>query len=114
MLFVLRPVMTFSIAGLLLRVVQTPPYILNLGPVAWLGQISYSLYLWQQPFCYSPSHSAYFGLLVLPCACASYYLIEQPLLRLRERIVRGSTVTVTETSTLETDPPLSIASSVSP
>jgi peptidoglycan/LPS O-acetylase OafA/YrhL len=25
--------------------------VLNAGPVAWVGRLSYSLYLWQQVFC---------------------------------------------------------------
>src|SRR5690348_1177226 len=45
LLLVLWPVMHLSIAGLLLHVVQRPYWILNVSPVAWLGKISYSLYL---------------------------------------------------------------------
>ena len=48
--FVLGPAMHFSIAGLLLHVVQKPYWLLNWCPVVWLGKISYSLHLWQQPF----------------------------------------------------------------
>lgn len=40
LLFVLWPVMHFSIAGLLLHVVQRPYWILNVKPVIWLGKIS--------------------------------------------------------------------------
>jgi peptidoglycan/LPS O-acetylase OafA/YrhL len=109
LLFVLRPLLHFSIAGLLLRVVQSPPRLLNLRLVAWLGQISYSLYLWQQPFCYSPSHSGYFCLLALPCACASYYLIEQPMLRLRERLTRQPASMFPEPLLPEADRPFSVA-----
>jgi len=50
LLIVLWPMMHFSIAGLLLHVVQRPYRILNFGPVVWLGKMSYSLYLWQQLF----------------------------------------------------------------
>src|SRR5258708_22210380 len=50
LLFVLWPVMHVCIAGLLLHVVQTPYWILNVRPVVWLGKISSSLYLWQQVF----------------------------------------------------------------
>jgi peptidoglycan/LPS O-acetylase OafA/YrhL len=60
--------------------------VLNLAPVAWLGRISYSLYLWQQPFCNAPSvHSGYVVLLALAFACTSYYAVEQPLLRFRAK-----------------------------
>jgi len=84
MLFVLRPMMNLAIAGLLLYSVQSPPRFLNIDPVCWVGRMSYSLYLWQQPFCFSPTMSwAYSPWLALGCACLSYYLVEQPMLRLR-------------------------------
>jgi len=86
LLFVLWPVMHVSIAGLLLHVVQRPYWILNVRPVAWLGKISYSLYLWQQLFAYGTHPRPwYFIFLALGLASASYYLVEQPMLRLRER-----------------------------
>lgn len=86
MLFVLRPLLYASIAGVVVHVVQTPYRILNWGPVVWLGKISYSLYLWQQPFCSDPAlRSGYMAVLALVCAAASYYLVEQPVLRLREK-----------------------------
>jgi peptidoglycan/LPS O-acetylase OafA/YrhL len=86
LLLVLWPVMHLSIAGLLLHVVQRPYWILNVRPVAWLGKISYSLYLWQQLFVYGEhSKPAYFVVFALGLAGASYYLVEQPMLRVRER-----------------------------
>jgi peptidoglycan/LPS O-acetylase OafA/YrhL len=87
MLFVLRPLLNLSIAGLVLHVIQVPYWALNWAPVAWLGRISYSLYLWQELFCSNDTlHLGY--ILILPalaCACLSYYLVEQPMLRLREK-----------------------------
>jgi peptidoglycan/LPS O-acetylase OafA/YrhL len=87
MLFFLRPLLNVCIAGLVLHVIQVPYRVLNWSPVAWLGRISYSLYLWQELFCSNASlHLGY--LLILPalaCACLSYYCIEQPMLRLREK-----------------------------
>ena len=89
LLFVLWPLMHVSIAGILLHVVQTPYRFLNLKPVVWLGKISYSLYLWQQLFAYSPQRRpGYALLLALGLACLSYHLVEQPMLRLRERRTR--------------------------
>lgn len=86
LVLILRPAMQFSIAGVLLHVVQAPPRFLNFSMVTWLGRISYSLYLWQQPFCDAPStHSGYMVLLAVGCACLSYYLVEQPMLRMREK-----------------------------
>jgi peptidoglycan/LPS O-acetylase OafA/YrhL len=87
MLFVLRPLLDLSIAGVVLHVIQVPYRALNWAPVAWLGKISYSLYLWQELFCSNAAlHQGY--VLVLPalaCACLSYYCVEQPMLRLREK-----------------------------
>ena len=92
MLFGLRPLQQLSIAGVVLHVIQVPYRVLNWQPIAWLGKISYSLYLWQELFCSNASlHLGY--VLVLPalaCACLSYYLVEQPLLRLRDSRTRRS------------------------
>jgi peptidoglycan/LPS O-acetylase OafA/YrhL len=64
-------------------------------PVAWLGTLSYSLYMWQQLFC---TRAEVYGLdsvwwlrfpgWILPSlvvAVMSYYLIEMPALRLKKR-----------------------------
>jgi peptidoglycan/LPS O-acetylase OafA/YrhL len=86
LLLVLWPVMHVSIAGLLLHVVERPYWILNVRPVVWLGRISYSLYLWQQLFAFGDRHRPwYFVLFAVGLASASYYLVELPMLRLRER-----------------------------
>jgi peptidoglycan/LPS O-acetylase OafA/YrhL len=86
MLFVTQPILLISIAGVVLHVVQRPYWILNCAPVVWLGKISYSLYLWQQPFCADPHlRSGYLVVLAFVCAALSYYFVEQPLLRIRER-----------------------------
>ena len=87
MLFVLRPLLNLCIAGLVLHVVLVPYWALNWTPVAWLGRVSYSLYLWQELFCSNDSlHLGYFLILpALACASLSYYCVEQPMLRLRER-----------------------------
>lgn len=87
-LFVLRPLLHISIAGIVLHVIQHPYWLLNWRPVAWLGKVSYSLYLWQELFC-SNASLHYGWLLALPalaCACFSYYLIEQPMLGVREKL----------------------------
>jgi peptidoglycan/LPS O-acetylase OafA/YrhL len=89
-LFVLSPILHFSIAGILAHVVRHPYRLLNLAPVVWLGNISYSLYLWQQPF-FDPSSSSRYGVLgAVGLACASYYLVEKPMLRVRERMFTSS------------------------
>jgi len=59
---------------------------LSWSPVAFLGVLSYSLYLWQQPFVnrYGSSILTHFPLnclLALAAALASYYFVEKPFLR---------------------------------
>ncbi len=62
--------------------------LLNARPLAWVGMMSYSLYLWQQPFLNRqlPSMLTAFpwnlGLAFL-AAAVSYHWVEKPLLRLR-------------------------------
>jgi peptidoglycan/LPS O-acetylase OafA/YrhL len=63
---------------------------LNCGPVVWLGTLSYSFYLWQQPFLNRGSGTWWTAfpqnvVLALCCAMASYYGVERPFLSLRER-----------------------------
>jgi peptidoglycan/LPS O-acetylase OafA/YrhL len=59
---------------------------------SWLairgGLLSYSLYLWQQPFCFAKADYWVFRwplnlCVAIACALISYYLIEVPFLRLR-------------------------------
>lgn len=58
-----------------------------------VGVLSYSLYLWQQPFMTDEPDLQRFGIGVRVCgviaaAIASYLLIEQPFLRLKDRLGR--------------------------
>ncbi len=86
LLLVLWPALHISIAGLLLHVVRSPYRILNVRPMVWVGNISYSLYLWQQLFAFGEKPRPwYFVLFAVAIAAASYYLVEQPMLRVRER-----------------------------
>jgi peptidoglycan/LPS O-acetylase OafA/YrhL len=64
---------------------------LNWKPVAFIGVLSYSLYLWQQVFLnrYSSAWPNAFPqnlLLAFAAALASYMLLEKPLLKLRHRL----------------------------
>lgn len=68
---------------------------LNIAPLRWLGLMSYSLYLWQQMFLNRHSGSAWttFPLnvaLAILCACGSYFLVERPVLRFRDRRLSAS------------------------
>jgi len=78
-----------GVAVSLMHVVQRRYWILNSAPFVWVGTISYSLYLWQQPFLnrWSSAPWAAFPLnlaLAVLFAAASYCLVEEPFLRLRE------------------------------
>lgn len=54
-------------------------------PLAWIGTVSYSVYIWQEVF--MPYHSALVLCVVMPLAAmASYYLIERPCTRLGHQI----------------------------
>lgn len=65
--------------------------VLNAAPLVFVGWISYSLYLWQQPFLNrdSTALTAQFPvniILTALAAVASYYIVERPSLQLRKRI----------------------------
>lgn len=64
---------------------------LNWAPIAHIGRISYSVYLWQQLFTGENQPNAFpLNLIwIFLCAEGSYWLIEQPFLRLRDRVVRS-------------------------
>jgi peptidoglycan/LPS O-acetylase OafA/YrhL len=68
----------------------------------WIGRLSYSLYLWQEMFLGirfgTETHShwmqiSWLGwLLSFAAACGSYYLIEQPLVRMGHRLAPSATI----------------------
>lgn len=67
--------------------------LLDWRPLAWIGQLSYSLYLWQQIFCFrSPLPIlGWFPLnvaLSFAAAALSFYFVEKPALRLRDLLKR--------------------------
>jgi peptidoglycan/LPS O-acetylase OafA/YrhL len=76
---------------------DVPARVLGWRPVAWLGLISYGIFLWHLPLCekmlgvqdWTP-HGSFFLLTIvvaavaIVCASASYYLVERPLLRFKD------------------------------
>ncbi len=73
--------------------------VLEDARLRWIGRISYSLYIWQQFFLviYKVPRPLPLGrwqetplslISILACATASYYLVEQPLIRLGHRLTR--------------------------
>jgi len=64
-------------------------WFFNLKPITWVGVMSYSLYLWQEPFLNRNSDSVWTSFplnlaLVFACGAASHYFVERPFLHLRE------------------------------
>ena len=83
-----------SICIIVLYVVRRPQTlpgrILNLPPMRHIGVISYSLYLWQNVLCAETLRFAPYNLVaIVICAEISYWAIEQPSLRLRNRLWEG-------------------------
>lgn len=89
-------------AALILNALLTRPdsiatRSLSAAPVRWLGQISYSVYLWQEPFCtrnlwFHPRGSVPFPgnvALALLAGCVSFYCIERPFREWGRRLLRG-------------------------
>jgi peptidoglycan/LPS O-acetylase OafA/YrhL len=69
--------------------------VLEWGPLTWIGQLSYSIYIWQQLFLIRPEDRRTFGVIqtfpfnwlaAFGCALASYYLIERPAIAWGRRV----------------------------
>ncbi len=80
------PAVAFLIVGSVLYSQSVPVRLLSLRPLAFLGLISYSVYLWQELFMGFDSIIA--CCLILPVALGSYLLIERPLTRFGHKITR--------------------------
>lgn len=80
----------FGIAACIEHVTRRPPRWLNWSPLVWIGTLSYSIYLVQQPF-FTPgiNHiwTRFPGCLVaiLAAAILLHYGVEKPFLRIRAR-----------------------------
>jgi peptidoglycan/LPS O-acetylase OafA/YrhL len=102
-----QTIVNIAIAVCIHRCVWAPRGIvgrfLNWGPTVLIGSLSYSIYIWQQPFLNRGSDSLFatFPLnivMVALAASASHFLIEQPFLGLR-RYFRRRPTTSTEPAT---------------
>jgi peptidoglycan/LPS O-acetylase OafA/YrhL len=76
---------------------DVPARVLGWRPVAWLGLVSYGIFLWHQPLTEEllkvqdwTAHGSFViytvvvGVVATACATASYYLVERPLLRFKD------------------------------
>jgi peptidoglycan/LPS O-acetylase OafA/YrhL len=95
----------FALAVNLLFVApQIVKSILSFQPLRWLGILSFSIYLWQQPFyllVHREGMSAWVGLsFALLFGTASFYLIERPTRRYLNRRWENNTSTDISVSTL--------------
>jgi peptidoglycan/LPS O-acetylase OafA/YrhL len=78
------------------NVITVPPRLLNNAVMIWIGNLSYSLYLWDMPFTDPSMHSwaTTFPqnlVLTLIVATISFYAVEQPFRKLGERKARLAT-----------------------
>lgn len=81
------------IAILLVWLIRSAPRFLNSRVLVFLGAISYSTYIWQQPVPVwlerlhlpTPAHVTVCYLLTIALASASYFLVEKPFMRLKRR-----------------------------
>jgi peptidoglycan/LPS O-acetylase OafA/YrhL len=78
---ILTPLVRIATAIAIFHVTQCPYWILNCPPVMWLGALSYSLYLWQQPIWEAPRLFPFAILAAIVC----HYAIERPFLSIRDR-----------------------------
>lgn len=90
------PILHACPALLLAAVVSCPTApigrLLELAPMRYLGNLSYSLYIWQQLFLGGPGPKlpVWLGLAAaFACAYLSYRFVEKPCIRLGSRIVKG-------------------------
>ncbi len=85
--------MPWLLLGTVLRPDGWPGRALEWRPLAWVGRMSYSLYLWQQLYFHDLARYRieeigplqgwpWNALALLACAAASHYLLERPLTRL--------------------------------
>jgi len=73
-----------SIALVVSAAIEREDWVLNRGPLVWIGLLSYSLYLWQQPFFVLDGPMNYLWArlaMTFVAAYISYRFVEQPVLR---------------------------------
>jgi peptidoglycan/LPS O-acetylase OafA/YrhL len=83
------PVFNFAVALAMWNSIATKPWALNNPVIAWVGTISYSLYIWHMPFTKPairiPWEIGVAGTFLV--ATLSFYCVERPFLNLRKTIL---------------------------
>jgi peptidoglycan/LPS O-acetylase OafA/YrhL len=83
MLSVFWGIVPLLIALWISLLVKRNDWIFNNSVASAVGILSYSLYLWQQPFTVERSYTKFVSVLLLGvCSTASYFLVEKPFLKL--------------------------------
>ena len=96
-------VVSVCAAALIAALVWSPPPLLALtleaAPLAWVGRISYGVYLWhipvflavsnRLPFKEGPTRAVLIWAASLAAGALSHYSVERPFLRLKDRLDRG-------------------------
>jgi len=81
------------LAATIAAAIERKDPVLNAGPLAWSGRLSYSLYLWQQPMLLMDGPLDVVAVrlpLAFLAALISYRFVEQPALRMLARAPRQS------------------------
>jgi peptidoglycan/LPS O-acetylase OafA/YrhL len=87
------PTKSIAIGLGMLLVIQAGPKnllyrFLNWKPMVWIGVLSYSLYLWQEPITMTKWPVALQLVTIAALAALSYFLVESPFLSLKKRSAR--------------------------
>ena len=87
------PTKSIAIGLGMLMVIQSgqgnPLYrFLNWKPMVWIGVLSYSLYLWQEPITMAKWPAILQLMALVPIAALSYFAIERPFLAMKKRSAR--------------------------
>ncbi len=101
-LSVLWGVVPLLIALWVFLLIERQDWIFNNPVASVIGVLSYSLYLWQQPFTLGNKYSTVVAVLMLAaCAVASYTLVEKPMLKLGASIKSRKASSARRTTDLE-------------
>lgn len=91
-----------TIALIISAAIERRDRVLNSGPLVWSGLLSYSLYLWQQPFLVLDGPLNFLSVRIVATIAAayiSYRFVEQPALSVLKREGKGGSALAAPTLT---------------